>query len=126
MILTSVLLLCSVIFLVAGGGLRLLPPKTINSLYGYRTRASMASQERWDFAQKHGAEAMLYAALAMMALSWPSMRFLDGIGEDSVVRVVVELALLIAACVGMFVRTERALKDRFGPLPKKDWSKPSA
>lgn len=32
------------------------PPKTINELYGYRTRKSMSNQEIWDAANKRSAK----------------------------------------------------------------------
>lgn len=35
------------------------PPKEINLWYGYRTKRSMRNQERWDFAQKIGADNMI-------------------------------------------------------------------
>lgn len=35
------------------------PPKKINWWYGYRTKRSMENQEKWDFAQKIGAENMI-------------------------------------------------------------------
>ncbi|MDA0356796.1 MAG: SdpI family protein, partial [Bacteroidetes bacterium] len=43
------------IFMLAGFIMLKLPPKKINSLYGYRTRSSMKNQERWDFSQKYSA-----------------------------------------------------------------------
>lgn len=119
------LLLCSIIFIVAALILLRWPPRSVNHMYGYRTPAAMASQERWVFAQRHGAQSMLRAGVLMLILSWPSMRFLDGIGEEPTLRILVETAVLIAACIGMFIRTERALKKRFGPTPKKEWSKSS-
>ena len=32
--------------------MRIWPPKSVNRMYGYRTRRSMASQEAWDYAQE--------------------------------------------------------------------------
>jgi uncharacterized membrane protein len=32
------------------------PPKTINKIYGYRTKKSMLNQENWDFANKEFAK----------------------------------------------------------------------
>jgi uncharacterized membrane protein len=113
----SVLLLCAVVFLLAAGAQKIWPPKGINSLYGYRTRTSMASQERWDFAQQQGILEMARGGVMMLILSWPVYHYTHGIGEDQTTQVLIELAILIAVAVSIFIRTERAIKERFGPLP---------
>ena len=35
------------------------PPKEINSIYGYRTKASMRNQKSWNFAQKQSSKLMI-------------------------------------------------------------------
>src|SRR6056297_3542787 len=62
-------LLCGAVFVFAGLILHRFPPKKINGLYGYRTPASMKSQERWDFAQQFSARQLIYLGLALMAAS---------------------------------------------------------
>ncbi|MDA1027671.1 MAG: SdpI family protein [Bacteroidetes bacterium] len=49
------------------------PPKKINSLYGYRTKRSMASQEAWDFAQLYSGDLMVKESKMMVIASvvWP-------------------------------------------------------
>lgn len=47
--------LIGAIFLLAGFIQKKYPPKKINNLYGYRTPASMKSQERWDEANRFAA-----------------------------------------------------------------------
>ncbi|MEX0312921.1 MAG: SdpI family protein [Allomuricauda sp.] len=43
------------------------PPKKINWWYGYRTKRSMENQEKWDFAQKLGAENMMkYSSITFL------------------------------------------------------------
>ena len=39
------------------------PPKKINHLYGYRTKSSMKTQDRWDFAQKYSSKQLLFCGL---------------------------------------------------------------
>ena len=38
--------------------MRIWPPNSVNRMYGYRTRRSMASQEAWDYAQPRSIELM--------------------------------------------------------------------
>lgn len=40
------------------------PPKSINYLYGYRTRRSMRNQETWDFGNIIGAKMMLWVGIS--------------------------------------------------------------
>ena len=40
------------------------PPKSINYLYGYRTRRSMRNQDTWDFANFIGAKMMLWVGIS--------------------------------------------------------------
>ncbi|WP_348647865.1 SdpI family protein [Arenibacter sp. F20364] len=42
------------------------PPKSINFIYGYRTRKSMRNQETWDFANGIGAKMMFYVGLSTL------------------------------------------------------------
>lgn len=77
----------------------------------------MASQERWDYAQHKGIVEMARAGVLMLILSWPVYRYTHNIGEDQTVQVLLELALLIVICILLFLRVERAIKARFGPLP---------
>jgi uncharacterized membrane protein len=56
---SPVVLLSLIIILI----FKIFPPKSINSLYGYRTGRSMKNKEQWEFAQKYSAN------LALMVLS---------------------------------------------------------
>lgn len=77
----------------------------------------MATPERWDYAQRKGILEMARAGVLMLILSWPMYRFTHNIGKDQSVQVLLELGLLIAICAMLFLRVERAIKARFGPLP---------
>ena len=54
--LTLILGVTGLIFYVAGYIQFKHPPKKINSLYGYRTKTSMRSQEIWDFSRTFSAK----------------------------------------------------------------------
>ena len=51
--LPSILFLSGGIFYLVALVLSKFPPKKINYFYGYRTKASMKSQESWNFAQNY-------------------------------------------------------------------------
>lgn len=87
------------------------PPKKINSLYGYRSRRSMASKEAWDFAQPYSTQEMIkymviYTMTALLPLIITDM--------DEYVGVVLALVFMIAFMMIPIVKTERELKTRFG------------
>lgn len=72
-------LLTGPIIVLAGWFLMTYPPKSINSLYGYRTKSSMRTQERWDFAQTYsGFWMMVWGAImgtgsGIAYLLWPDL-----------------------------------------------------
>lgn len=71
-----------IIVVLVGIMFLLFPPKKINRLYGYRTKASMKSQEAWDVAQKCSAKMMLVFGTLCLVVDWimlhmfPNMAFL--------------------------------------------------
>ena len=98
------------IYMMMGWILLKKPPKEINSLYGYRTGSSMVSQDRWDFAQLFSAREFL---------KWGSFLTLSA-GLGLVVALPEWLGLILALLVMLLftvipvVRTERAIKAKFG------------
>lgn len=69
------LLSVGIIFMVCELIMYLFPPKRINSLYGYRTAASMESQAKWDFAQKYGAKVMMCIGFIFVIISYTKYYF---------------------------------------------------
>ena len=61
--LPSILFLSGGIFYLAALVLSKFPPKKINYFYGYRTKASMKSQESWNFSQNYTSKKMKYISL---------------------------------------------------------------
>ena len=61
--LPSILFLSGGIYYLAALVLSKFPPKKINYLYGYRTKASMKSQESWNFSQNYTSKKMKYISL---------------------------------------------------------------
>lgn len=100
------LLLVGVIFIIIGAIMYLFPPKKINSLYGYRTAASMESQIKWDFAQKYGAKVMAIIGIVLVTLSF--YRSYLNLSNDQ--HAIFGLAILIASTVSLIVIVEKALR----------------
>ena len=107
---TITLSITGFVFLLAGWLLARYPPKSINWIYGYRTRRSMGSQERWDFAQKAAGREMVRSGAAICALGFggPWLPFDPGVTAGLALVVVIVFAILPV------LRVEAALKKSFG------------
>lgn len=66
-------LLITLVFFLCGIVMMKFPPKTINPLYGYRTRASMQNEEAWRFAQRLSARRFILIGMlsaVVLLLEW--------------------------------------------------------
>ncbi|NHM06137.1 SdpI family protein [Flavobacterium sp. CYK-4] len=97
------------IFSLVGMLMWLFPPRKINYLYGYRTRSSMASQQRWDFAQKYSARLMAVNGLLLVLSSLIKMGFNMSISQQLTLGVI----LILAAVIVLIVLTEKAIQTKF-------------
>lgn len=98
-----------IIFMAAGIFMYAFPPKKINSLYGYRTKSSMKSQDRWDFAQKYSAIRLVFAGLFLCLFSGCGLMLTIGAKAE----MVMGIAMSLAAVFYILITTEKALKDKF-------------
>jgi uncharacterized membrane protein len=105
-------LLVTAVFLLCGVIMMRFPPKKINPLYGYRTLASMRSEEAWKFAQKLSARRfiLLSAFSAVITL----LVWLAELQEPWVPLIMI--ASLIGGFIYMFKSVEKKLTQRF-PQP---------
>ncbi|WP_158211944.1 SdpI family protein [Robiginitalea sediminis] len=103
--------LSGLIFLISGYVLKRRPPREINWFYGYRTSASMRSQERWDFAQRESAVAGMQVGGAMVILSLPAMWF----WPPSFLQLYLGILVLVLGVVYLFWKVQTGLRKRFGP-----------
>lgn len=96
------------------------PPKTINYLYGYRTKRSMISQESWDYAHQYFGKIWFPLGVIVLILTIVAFIFLYNQDEDTigVVGTIIMFIQLIPLFVSVFI-TERALKRKFGNVSKK-------
>ena len=97
------------VFVIAGWILKNYPPKKINHWYGYRTHSSMASQERWDFAQGYSSKEMSRMGLLIMAIGLLGLfiPFSEPLGAIAAVTVMVILMIY------SIYRVESTIKKKF-------------
>jgi uncharacterized membrane protein len=107
----EVLLISGIAFLLISIFIWVKPPKTMNSLYGYRTKNSMKSQARWDFSQKYAAKKMIVSGVLMIAFSLIGYFFTFVIPPY---QLLIGIGFLIALAIIPILLTEKALKDKFG------------
>jgi uncharacterized membrane protein len=100
-------LLCGLAFIVMGMPMYYYPPKEINSLFGYRTNASMKSQERRDFAQRFCAILAMKVSIIMIIVSL--LAYL--VPVDSDIRQLSGVFLVIISTAYLFYSTESAITN---------------
>jgi len=85
------------------------PPKKINHLYGYRTKSSMKSQERWDFAQRYSSKQLLLCGIFLVTTGLLStfMTIEQSMG------IYIAIPLIVSSVVLLFYNTESQLKKRY-------------
>ena len=101
------------IFVIGGLLLYFLPPKKINSLYGYRTESSMRNLDRWNFAQKYSAKVMISGGIVF---SFISIAGLFIVGNERL-SLIVAMVLLFLICAIIYFSTEKKLKENFTDQP---------
>ena len=102
--------------LMVGFGLLLMknPPKKINSVYGYRTRRSVRSQETWDFAHYYFGKLWLVCGLVSIPISLVSICLVLGKSEQVIsVAGLIVLGIQTLLLLVTILLTERALKKNF-------------
>ncbi|ADY54124.1 hypothetical protein Pedsa_3595 [Pseudopedobacter saltans DSM 12145] len=99
-----------VIFIICGLILIKYPPKSINAFYGYRTRSSMKTLERWNFSQVYSAREMIRLGSIMLIISLISL--ISPLSD--LFNMITCLATLALACIALIFKTERAIKKKFG------------
>ena len=85
------------------------PPKKINKIYGYRTKASRKSQAHWDFAQAYSSKVMKNCGLALIILAC-TLYFLKA---QIPYQEVIGIGLVLLFCFIPVLVTESALREKF-------------
>ena len=97
------------IFIAAGFIMFRFPPKTINSIYGYRTTKSMESQEKWDFSQKYSSIEMMKLGLILSISSL--LGFITTFNNFT--NMIIGLGLMLLMVITLIWRVEKAIKEKF-------------
>lgn len=105
--------MAGVIFIIAGLVLLRRPPKSINKIYGYRTRSSMKSQERWDFAQNYSSKKMIFWGIVLVCISPLGLYF----GTTETLSLIIGLGATLIVIAPMVIQTETAIKREFPDEP---------
>ncbi len=107
--------------MMVGFGLLLMknPPKKINSVYGYRTRKSVRSQETWDFAHYYFGKLWLVCGLVSIPISLVPICLVLGKSEQVIsVAGLIVLGIQTLLLLVTILLTERALMKNFDEFGK--------
>lgn len=98
------------ILIIIGYIMLKMPPKSSNMLYGYRTKQSRSSIDKWNFSQPYSAIQLLKSGVIGMLISLGTL-FIE-VEENFGVAVGLFLVFILVAYP--FYKTEKALKQKFG------------
>ncbi len=107
--------ICPVVMLVSGLIFWKRPPKTINSLYGYRSDHAMKSQAAWDFAQRYSGKIWRWLGLILLILSAAVVAVTVLTAGNAAIGVVLPpmMGVQVAVLLVPIYPVERALKRNF-------------
>lgn len=93
------------VLLAVGLAMKFMPPKKINSFYGYRTPRSMKSQFAWDDANLFSATLMFWAGVSTLLVQVLCYVFIGGH-----ISLLISLGYYLIFIILIVVLTERRLK----------------
>ena len=96
------------VFILIGFRMFGFPPKKINAWWGYRSKASIVSQKKWDFANRFAGEIFIRAGVLGVIIGISSFLLPIGKFEGSIISGL--LALYVPYYV--FKQTEKKLKAK--------------
>jgi len=102
----SFLSVVGLIYLVSGFILNKYPPKKINQTYEYRTKESMKSQAKWNFAQTYSSKLLIFCGTILFPLGIIFNSFII----NQSIEIVIGLFLISFSIFLIFTNTENALK----------------
>ena len=82
------------------------PPKGINRIYGYRTKSSMKSIERWNFAQEYSSDLMhkYGILLTLIGIAGYFIRL------PIIAATMISIATMLVLVIALIYKTEHAIK----------------
>ncbi|SHI53341.1 SdpI/YhfL protein family protein [Clostridium amylolyticum] len=99
--------LVGIICIVVGGIFKVLPPRKMNWIYGYRTTSSMKNQDTWDVAQKYSANTFIIFGFIFVALEFILSHLIENISIGY------ENAIVLIGSIIMIVVDEVHLRKVF-------------
>ena len=85
------------------------PPKKINKVYGYRTPASMRTQETWDFANEYSTDWMIKLMWVLVVFIQLPSYFLF----ESSISIMLSVGAMLIFLFVPILMTEQRLKQMF-------------
>ena len=107
--LTTLTISVGIVFFIVGLLLRLIPPRKINSFYGYRTTSSMRNMDTWTTANKYSATIMIIVGLILTIIGLGTT-FIPDTGATGTG---VAIGLIIFSIIIMVGKTEKHSKKLF-------------
>lgn len=102
------LIVIGAIFALLGGVVfKLLPPKKINSIYGWRSRLSMRNNDTWIEAQRYGSNAFIVGGIILALLGCIIKIVLPDLNDG------IMLILLVIVTVAILLIGEAHLRKLF-------------
>lgn len=95
----------TILVLVVGAIMAYKTPE-MNGTFGYRTKQAMASEAKWDFAQKYSGKGLILGMVFLLLVR--GIAFLTG-NWDTMVEIYLNLAVALV-CVPVLILTESKLK----------------
>ena len=105
-----VLVLTGITFIIMTMIVSKFTPKKINRLYGYRTKSSMKSQERWDFAQSYSNDLMFKYGVLLTLLGIAGYFTSFSVITSTFIGVAIMIILIIA----LMYQVEKAIIEKYG------------
>lgn len=102
-------LLFGIVFLITGILTLKYPPKTINDIYGYRTKNSISSIEKWNFSQRYSSILISKIGIFLICCSFVGIFF-----ETSAhLHISVGIVSAVFTALFLYYMTENKLKKEF-------------
>lgn len=98
------------------------PPKTINAIYGYRTRMSSLNQNTWRFSQEYAGRLWVRWGIRMMPVSILLLMFIAASGEKAAatagsVLCMIQIFIMLSS-IAVVERMLNKIFDKHGNLKK--------
>src|SRR5688572_30227677 len=108
--LALILLTVGFIFIISGFIFKQFPPKSINYIYGYKTKSSMRNEETWKAANIYSVKLMILIGLDLVIMGALSYYFLPDLDEKSAL---IGIAIIVSSAIILFLLTENHLRKTF-------------